>query len=467
MALHPPNVLFLFTDDQRFDTIAALGNEEIRTPNMDRLVQKGVSFTRAYIPGGTSGAVCMPSRAMLHTGRSLFRIEEAGKRIPKEHKTLGEAFRERGTITFGTGKWHNGADSYHRSFDQGDEIFLGGMADHWNMPAYRFDPTGKYDARCPQVKDPHMSNEVTWRACDHIHAGCHSTELISETAIRFLRDCDKQVPFFCYVSFLAPHDPRTMPRSFLDLYPPEKIVLPPNFLEMHPFDNGELRIRDEKLAGFPRSTSEVQRHLAEYYAMISHLDCHIGRILDVLEEEGLSDNTLIVLAGDNGLAVGQHGLMGKQNCYDHSVRVPLLLSGPGLPKDVKSEACIYLYDLFPTLCSLVGMPVPDTVEGQDMSEMVFDPKRAGRDVLTFAYLDKHRAIQRDGFKLIEYVVKEEHTQTQLFDLKADPWETHNLFGNEDFMPKVRSLREEMIRLSWENGDRDTEWGKVFWSAFQE
>jgi arylsulfatase A-like enzyme len=123
-----PNIVFFFTDDQRFDTIHALGNEAIRTPNLDKLVARGTAFTHAHIPGGTSGAVCMPSRAMFHTGRTLSRIDGLGESIPDVHTTLGEALRKGGYRTFGTGQWHNGQASFNRSFSDGAEIFFGGMS---------------------------------------------------------------------------------------------------------------------------------------------------------------------------------------------------------------------------------------------------------------------------------------------------------------------------------------------------
>ena len=144
-----PNVLFLFTDDQRFDTVHALGNEKIKTPSINRLVRRGTTFTHAHIPSGTSGAVCMPSRAMLHSGRTLYHLNGAGDIIPEEHTTLGEMFRNNGYRTFGTGKWHNGPEAFNRSFSEGDEIFFGGMSDHWNVPVFHYDPTGRYDSTLP------------------------------------------------------------------------------------------------------------------------------------------------------------------------------------------------------------------------------------------------------------------------------------------------------------------------------
>ena len=140
-----PNVLFLLTDDQRGGTIHALGNDEIKTPNIDRLVQRGTSFVNAHIPGGTASAVCMPSRAMINSGKTLFHLEECGRNIPCDHVTMGQCFLQNGYHAMETGKWHNGIESFARSFDGGENIFFGGMWDHWNVPVNDFDATGRYE----------------------------------------------------------------------------------------------------------------------------------------------------------------------------------------------------------------------------------------------------------------------------------------------------------------------------------
>ncbi|MFO8008798.1 MAG: sulfatase-like hydrolase/transferase [Candidatus Brocadiia bacterium] len=459
-----PNVVFFFTDDQRFDALGALGDGSVITPHMDDLVRRGTSFTHAHIPGGTSGAVCMPSRAMLHTGRTLFHIRGAGESIPEEHVTLGGAFRRAGYRTFGTGKWHNGRPSYARSFTDGDEIFFGGMADHWNVPAYHFDPEGHYETTLPIVDDPHHSNAVRQRGCDHVAAGVHSSELITDAALQFLSTRDGEAPFFAYLSYLAPHDPRTMPQRFLDMYDPARIELPANFMGGHPFDNGALHIRDEMLAGFPRTPAETRRHLAEYYAMISHLDEQIGRVIAALEERALLEETILVLAGDNGLAVGQHGLFGKQNLYDHSVRVPLIFAGPGIPRDARSDALVYLTDVYPTLCELAGLDIPATVEGRSLLPAIEEPGRPVRGSLYLAYTDKHRGVRRGRFKLIEYVVEGRHVMTQLFDLQDDPGELVNLAEGPDYAERLDEMRAEMIKLRDEWDDVATPWGQTFWDG---
>ena len=242
-----PNIVFILTDDQRYNTIHALGNGEIITPNMDGLVRRGTSFTHAHIPGGTSGAVCMPSRAMIHTGRTLFSLEGEGQNIPKEHKTLGETLREYGYFAYGTGKWHNGPPAFTRSFDMGDEIFFGGMWDHWNVPTNYYDPTGEYDNEINFVGNFGHSNETVKVHCDKFNPGKHSSELLAETSVRFIDEYREEKPFFLYTAFLAPHDPRTMPEEYKNLYDPEKLRLPENFTE-NPEFFGVQGIRDEILA---------------------------------------------------------------------------------------------------------------------------------------------------------------------------------------------------------------------------
>ncbi len=425
-----PNLLFLFADDQRFDTIRELGNPEIATPVLDRLAREGTAFTRAYIMGGNQGAVCVPSRAMLLTGRPLFSIANG---IPAEAPIWTEVFQKAGYATFGVGKWHNGPRSYARGFAGGGTVFFGGMSDQSKVRVQDFDPAGKYG------KDRERVGEK------------FSTELFTDTAIRFLREHTGDKPFFLYVAYTSPHDPRTPPPKYAALYDPEKIPLPPNFLPEHPFDNGELRIRDEMLAPFPRTPEAVRRHTADYYGMISHLDAEIGRLLEALEKAGRAEDTWVVFCGDNGLAVGRHGLFGKQNVYDHSVHVPLVLRGPGIPKGKRTGAMCYLLDLFPTFCELAGVPAPEGLEGRSLAPVLRGEKARHRETLFFAYRTFQRALQDEKWKLIEYDVAGRRT-TQLFDLEADPAETRSLADDPAHAATLARLRDELARRRKELGD---------------
>jgi len=454
-----PNILILFTDDQRAGTIGALGNPAIRTPHMDGLVRRGTAFTQAYIMGGSCPAVCMPSRAMLMTGRTLFGLKSQGQAIPQEHVLLGEHLQRQGYATWGTGKWHNGPASYARSFGAGAEIFFGGMDDHWNVPACDYDPSGRYEAR-PMVRDAFRSNAVSQRRCDHIRPGVHSSELFAGAAIGFLQDYQGDAPFFAYVSFMAPHDPRTMPRQYLEMYAPEDVVLPPNAFPAHPFDNGELVVRDELLAARPRVPSEIRRHLAEYYAMISHLDAQIGRILTALDETGHAKDTIVILAGDNGLALGQHGLMGKQNLYDHSIHVPLLMAGPGVPAGEMRETPCYLLDIYPTLCDLAGLAVPSTVQGKSLASALRDPSAKPRRALYFAYRDYQRAVQTETHKLIVYAV-DSASREQVFERASDPWELHNLAD----LPSGADTRAQLTTALLQARAEYKDHSPAFWGTY--
>jgi arylsulfatase A-like enzyme len=429
-----PNILFFFTDDQRFDTIRALGNNEIITPNMDSLVRTGATFTHAYIMGSMSGAVCMPSRAMLMSGKNLFDLVNKGGTIPPEHPMLPEVLRQAGYVTFATGKWHNGRQAYARCFTRGANIFFGGMSDHYRVPVNDFDPTGRYPKESRRRRE-----------------GKHSSELFSDAAIDFLRTYRGDKPFFVYVSYTAPHDPRTASREYHDMYDPDKIALPASFMPEHPFDNGEMRIRDEKLAAWPRTPQEIRRHIADYYAMITHVDAQIGRVLQALKQTGRANNTIIVFSADNGLAVGRHGLLGKQNLYEHSVHVPLIISGPAIPTGRKRHGLCYIHDLYPTLCELAGVPVPRSVETGSLVPMLKGTKSKIRATQFFAYKDIHRAVRGDRYKLIQYSVKGTRT-TQLFDLQTDPAELKNLARDPKYAEHLYRLHAELLRWRDTLGD---------------
>ncbi len=464
-----PNVLFIITDDQRFDTIRALGNKEIITPNLDRLAKRGTSFVRAHIAGGTCGAVCMPSRAMVMSGRNPFHLEELGGNIPPEHKTLGETFKNNGYETIGLGKWHNGCPAYARSFTQGAKIFFGGMWDHWNVPTCRYDPTGEYDNVINFVVDFFNDNTPLAQHCDEFDPGKHSSTLLTDAAIDLLRkNAGQEKPFFMYLAYLAPHDPRTMPDEFKKMYDPEKITLPPNFQGFIDTNYPLMVHRDEHLAAYPREESEIKRHIAEYFAMITHLDYEIGRLLDALHDSGEEDNTIIVFTGDNGLAVGQHGWLGKEDIYEHGVRIPLIMAGPGIAENAKNNAYVYLYDVFPTLCEKLGIEIPDSVDGKSFARLL-DGNHGEhfRDNLYLIFDEFVRGVKDDSYKLIEYRNgdNEEDKWTFLYDIENDPWETRNLATDEGFNDKVAEMREKIIRYRDEWEEQSHPWGVDFWKRF--
>lgn len=422
----PPNVLFIIKDDQHYDTIHALGNSEVATPTLDTLVAEGVSFRNAYIMGGNAGAVCLPSRAMFNTGRGLFNLSKNKEQISAQDALLGETFRKAGYATYGIGKWHNGKEAFYRSFAAGGPILFGGMSQQFNPPVQEFDESGG-------TKKGRKANDAS---------GPHSSALYADAAVKLLSGHDAGQPFFMYLSFQSPHDPRTAPARYHAMYQPEKLTLPANYLPEHPFRIGDDRIRDEKLAPFPRTPDVVRQHLADYYAMVTHDDDQIGRVIQVLKERGLYENTIIVFTADNGLAIGQHGLFGKQNVYDCSTHIPLVLAGPGIPKGESREALCYSIDLFPTLCDLAALPTPQTVEGKSLKPAISNPKEPHRATLIHAYRDFCRALRTPQWKLIHSTYENEQ-HVQLFDLNKDPKEANDLGNNPEFSALITQLTAQL------------------------
>lgn len=437
------NIVLLFADDMRYGMI---DNPDVFTPNLERLASMGILYENAHIPGGTSGAVCMPSRAMLHTGRLLEGLARAGRYIPKEHRMLGEVLIENGYEAHGIGKWHNQPDSYARNFSSGSEIFFGGMDDHWNVPANDFDPTGKYDKKILKSRNPYNTNETMEYSCDHITPGKHSSELFSDAAIDFIESRDRDKPFFLYTAFMAPHDPRTMPQEFLDMYDINETKVPENYLSVHPFEFAGFNTRDERLAPHPRTRDIVKQHLTEYYAMITHLDHCVGKILEKVESEGLLENTLFIFAADNGLAVGSHGLFGKQNLYEHSIRVPLVMAGPGLPENERRNSLVLVSDLYPTILEYLDIKIPDTCQSKSLTG-TFKKETKLRSELFLRFRNHVAGLKKDGFKLIKYFIPK-GTIVSLFDLENDPLELNDLSGKPEYVERIDSMLEE-IDSNWE------------------
>jgi arylsulfatase A-like enzyme len=387
-----PNVLFLVTDDQRADTIAALGNGVIKTPNLDKLVQRGFVFRNAYCMGSTVGAVCNPSRHMLLSGKALYHYK-----AKDATGTMGEVLRRMGYFTFLISKRGNTATAYHSAFE---------------ISGYLED-----------AKDR--------------NSGQHGRSAADQT-IQFLKKTwKKDRPFFAYVGFEGPHDPRVAAPEWLNLYDRAKIPLPKNYLPFHPFNNGDLLIRDEQLAPWPRSEDIVRKHLHDYYGCISSIDHQIGRILAALQELGELENTIIIFTSDHGLAIGSHGLFGKQSLYEHSMKAPLIFAGPGVPKG-QSDALAYLFDIYPSAVELAGGKTPASLDGKSLAPVMQGKQKTVRDTIFLAYRDVQRAVRKDDWKLIRYP---KVNYTQLFNLRDDPDELKNLAMDPAQTKKVREMMD--------------------------
>ncbi len=424
----PPNILLIVSDDQRADAIGAYDNPHIETPHLDRLVREGVSFRNAYCMGSMHGAVCQPSRAMLNSGRTLYRAPLDLQSVP----ILPEVLRKAGYTTFGTGKWHNGRASFARGFSKGRAIFFGGMSNHLKVPIVDL------------ITDGQSKRFGPVRTGDRF-----SSELFADAAVDFLEHHPPDKPFYCYVAFTAPHDPRMPPAAYHARYQQSPPPLPANFMPQHPFNNGWLTGRDESLAPWPRTPEIIRQQLGEYYGMISHMDAQVGRILRALEAAGHRRRTIIIFTSDHGLALGSHGLLGKQNLYEHSMKSPLIVVGPGIPSQRSIDALVYLFDLFPTICHLAHATIPQGVEGRDLVPLWRGDATAVHNSLFTAYENSQRAVRDTRWKLIRYP---RINKTQLFDLQNDPNELTDLAGDPQHQPTVDRLMQSLRAWRQRVGD---------------
>ena len=393
-----PNILHIHADDHRADGLHALGAPLLQTPHLDTLVEHGMVFTHCYTQGSMIGAVCLPSRTMMLTGRSLFRMP--GVREPAR-QSLAQQIGAAGYTTFHCGKGGNEYTAGIRSFDVNVVI----------------------DDHGPELRKG-------------------SSERHADRVLQFLGERDRSKPFYIYLAPPVPHDPRVAAPEFHRMYDPAKIPLPEAFLPVHPWDNGDMAVRDERLAPWPRTPEDTKRQLADYYACITGLDHHVGRIFQALRASGEWENTIVIFSGDNGLSLGEHGLFGKQNLYEFGgMHVPLVIAGPGIPKG-RSDALVYLMDLFPTLCDVAGAITPDGLNGKSLQPVIADPQASVRDVLYTAYGTGQRAIRDDRWKLIRYPQVD---RTQLFDLQSDPRELRNLADQPEQAARVKALMERLAQ----------------------
>lgn len=434
-AAEQPNIVFIFADDMSYETIGAYGMLDIDTPNLDTLVASGASFTHAYNMGAYGPAVCMASRTMLSTGQFLW---DAQKLKPdnyvKDGRMWSQRMKQAGYRTYITGKWHVKADAT-KLYDVANHIRTG-------MPL-------QTDAGYNRPKSPE-DYATGWKPWEKKYGGfweggTHWSEIVANDSVDYLvAAAQADQPFFMYLAFNAAHDPRQSPKKYVDRYPLERIKLPENFLPQYPYADKivGLRLRDEKLMPYPRTEYAVKVHRQEYFAIITHMDAQIGRILDAVKESGQADNTYIVFTADHGLAVGHHGFSGKQNMYDHSVRVPFLVVGPGVEAGSQIDTPIYLQDVMATSLELAGA----SSEGVDFKSLL--PLLRGEteehyDSIYGAYMNKQRMLTKGDWKYISYPqIKVE----RLFNLKKDPNEMDDLAGNPEYSSLLAQMRGEYQQL---------------------
>jgi choline-sulfatase len=451
-----PNILFILTDDQSpFDFKFHNPESTLDSPNIDRLASGGMIIDAAHHMGSFTGAVCTPSRHMIMSGRTVWHLPigpGASDCPPKlEENTIGAVFNRAGYATMRTCKQGNSYSAANTQFSVvHDATKRGGTAE-----------TGS-----------------AW----------HAERVLDYLGER--KTSKDERPFFIYFGLSHPHDIRDGTPELLAKYGatnhrdpsspppahPKQPPLPPNWLPAHPFDNTIGNVRDEtSVSGVwkRRDEATIRNEIGREYACSENIDIQIGRVLKRLEEMGELDNTYIFYTADHGIAIGRHGLQGKQNLYEHTWRVPMVVKGPGIKPGVRVPGNIYLGDLLATFCDLTGIAPPETNEGTSFKPVLLGEKQAIRDTLYGVYNggDKPgmRSVKQGDWKLIEYESTSSGVrETQLFNLKENPHEliaehknpkATNLAKDPQHAPKLTEMRTlllaEMRRLNdpWRFSDQ--------------
>lgn len=424
-----PNILFIFSDDQSFETIGANGQTIVETPNLDRLTKNGTTFTHAYNQGAWAGAVCVASRSMIISGASLWNAQNAIKDIKtKKKRSWPELMQKAGYTTYMAGKWHIPIP-VNTVFNVTKNVRAG-------MP----ETVKKAYNRPVEGEDL----ETAWLPWDKENGGFwqggkHWSEVLADDGVEFIEEAKlDDNPFFMYLALNAPHDPRQAPKEYIDKYPLDSIKLPKNYQDVYPDmgENAVPKIRDERLAPFPRTPYAIKMHRQEYYASITHMDAQIGRILEALEKSGKAANTYIIFASDHGLAVGHHGLVGKQNMYEHTVRAPFIISGLGIKADHKIETPIYLQDAMATSLELASIATPDYVTFQSVLPLLQNGHKKQYESIYSAYMGTQRMLIKDQWKLIVYP---KIKKKKLFNLLEDEFEMEDLANNPEYSNKLNEM----------------------------
>lgn len=439
-----PNVLLIVADDMRPDAVSALGNPAIRTPALDALVRRGTSFTNATC----AYPICVVSRAELLTGCTAFRAMKpySSGKLDDTLPLLPKVLRAAGYRTAYVGKWHTTGTPHTCGYEQTRGWYgSGGGGRPLDYPVdHRGHPVTGYNGWV--FKDDN-GKSLPDRG---VGLTPNISEPFADAAIELIQQPADTRPFFVHVNFTAPHDPRLLPRGLENSYEAAKLPIPKNFAAEHPFEHGNLHGRDEVLLPRPLTPELIRNELAVYYAIIEHMDAQVGRIMTALEKSGRTKNTIVLFTSDHGLALGSHGLTGKQNMYDHTIHVPLIAAGPGIAVDRRSRALCYLRDLFPTLCDLCRCEVPQGLDGQSLKKSLVDSGASSPYPFVVGYFtDTQRMIRTERWKLARYP---QTGREQLFDLEADPDELHDLIGRPQHKEVADDLRAKLTAWLHTHGD---------------
>jgi len=461
-AAEKPNVLLICVDDLK-PLLGCYGTPTIRSPSIDRLAARGVLFERAF----ANQAVCAPSRNALMTGLrpqmvGIYDLATNFRKAVPDAVTVAQYFRHRGYRTEAMGKIMHVGHGNHED------------PDSWSVPHWgpRTGPAGGYvlkENRPPQLTreearfgnapvDPSKLPRGAATECADVPDNVYADGLIADEAIRRLNaaKADSGKPWFIAVGFLKPHLPFCAPKRYWDLYDPAAFPLPalkeppigaPKFA---PTTWGELRQYSDIPVTGPLDDAKTRHLIHGYHAAVSFMDAQLGRVLDAVDAGGFAPSTIIVLWGDHGWHLGDHGMWCKHTNYEQAARIPLIIVAPGVAKaGAKTGALAETVDLYPTLCELAGLPVPAGLDGASVVAALRDPAAATKEAVFHVYPRGQmmgRAVRTARHRLVEWKkpgAAAESAALELYDYEADPAETQNLAAEQPAI--VAQLRAILAR----------------------
>jgi N-acetylglucosamine-6-sulfatase len=427
-AARRPNIVFILTDDQRYDAMSCAGHPWLKTPNMDRLAKEGVLFNNAFV----TTSLCSPSRGSFLTGCYAHTHEvfaNSGRDPNPSIPTFAQLLRKAGYETAFIGKWHMaGADSPRPGFD------------HW----VSFSGQGRYDANKLNVDGKTVRSEI------------YITDELTNYAVRFLKE-EYTRPFMLYLSHKAVHAPFKPAKRHENLYSDVEIKSQHN-----PNDN-----LDTKPEWGRKMDKKWKSQILGYMQALVAVDESLGRVLEALEDKNILDNTVVIFAGDNGYFHGEHGgLWDKRAAYEPSIRIPLLMRYPRLARPASTcDEMVLNIDLAPTLLELAGVPIPATMQGRSWLS-VLKGQRGRKSFLYEYFAEADRrfrrptvlAVRTKQWKYVTYPLADGLTD-ELYDMKNDPEELNNLIAEPERADVVGRMKAELERLKTETSFRFGAWLK--------
>ena len=426
------NVLLICVDDLK-PILGCYGDVTAQTPNVDRLAQQGLLFGSAYC----NQAVCSPSRNALLVGLrpqtlGVYDLATNFRNAVPDAVTLPQLFRKSGYRTQAMGKiFHVGHGN--------EEDTVSWSEPHWRPKAAQYQLSGSQKNSRKLNNGPRGTATESANVSDEVYG---DGQIADEAARRIAAAGKTKEQFFIAVGFLKPHLPFVAPKKYWDLYDPAslpmpEVTAPPRDAPAYaPQFGGELRQYSDMPQQGPVSPEDTRRLIHGYYAATSYTDAQIGKVLKALEESGVRDRTIIVLWGDHGWHLGDHGMWCKHTNYEQATRIPLIISAPGCAAGQTTESLVETVDLYPTLCELAGMPQPHGLDGTSFAGVLKSPDRKIRESVIHVYPRGDRlgrAIRTNRYRMVEWKVPGASIDTaeyELYDYETDPLETANLASSQ-------------------------------------